>query len=183
MQAMPCDISPRSRAILASVAMIIYGSGVTIRIFKNTTASVIHVIQLYILDAGSSKHSRKMFHGILGKAVADEENLQFRIGLRRKFRLFRADKIGNVGQCRFARTLLAEIILLGFISVLIIDTLAAIVRSYRTSGNAVAPRCQAIVISPEKPAILIVSLHLAIVGTTAELAVVSKIGNAAGSGA
>ena len=163
--------------------MIIYGSRVTVRVLENATAAVIHVIKLDILDAGSGKHSRKMLHGILGKAVADEENLQFRIGLGRQFSIFRTDKVGDVGQCRFARALFAEIILLGFISVLVFDTIAAIVSSYSASGNAVAPRCFTIVIPPEKTAILTVSLHLAIVRATAELAVVRKIGNAAGPGA
>ena len=179
---MSCDIRPSSRTVLASVAMIIYGSSVTVRVLENATAAVIHVIKLDVLDAGSGKHSRKMLHGILGEAVADEENLQFRIGLGRQFSIFRTDKVGDVGQCRFSRALFAEIILLGFISVLVINTFAAIVSSYSTSGNAVAPGSFTIVIAPEKTAILTVSLHLAIVRATAELAVVRKIGNAAGPG-
>ena len=86
-EALAGNIRPTCLTRVADIAVIIAGGALAVVVFRNGAAAVIHVHHLHILDSSGSKYAREMLDGILGKAVADEEDaegcghVQIRIGI------------------------------------------------------------------------------------------------------
>ena len=97
-----------------------------------------------------------MLDSILGEAVADEEDLQFGVGLYWRLRILYTYEIGDVGQGCLVGSLETEVVLFRLIGIFIGHALAVVVGSDGASGYAVAPRSLAVVVGPEQTTVLVV---------------------------
>ncbi len=114
------------------------------------------MVEFDVLDSGGREESRNMLDSVLGEAVADEKDLQLGVGLGRWFGILDTDEIGDVCQGCLAGSLETEVVLLGSVGIFISHALAVVVGSDGASGDAVAPRCKAVVVGPEQTTVLVV---------------------------
>ena len=155
-QAVAGDISPGCRPVLASVAMIVNRGCVAVVIFIDTPSAIVHVVEFDVLDSGRREETWNMLDSVLGEAVADEEDLQLGVRLYRRLRILDSDEVCDVVQGCLAGSLDTEVVHLGRVGIFIGHALAVVVGSDGASGDAAAPRCQAVVVGPEQTTVLVV---------------------------
>lgn len=162
---------PERSAGVVLVAGIVGLGRIAVGIFGNRTTAVIEMHHLQRRNVGGRDHFRQVLDGVLGKAVADEENAQRRLHIVVAARTARTrtDQVGNVVRVdRIGGLLHAQITHLLVLAVRIVNRGSAVVNPDLAARDAVDPVGRIGAVAEEHAAVGVVGDDLAVIGAAAE---------------
>ena len=165
-QTLAGDIRPRGFSRITHVTMIIRCGPITAVVFRNGTATVIHVYHLYIVYTGSIQDAGQMLYCVFGKAVADEEDPEGSRHIKSRIRRCRSSSnINSNGVVAGAVAVLLHAQVTHFVGlrINIPDGGSAIVRTHTARGIATVKNDCLVHIAEEDTAAGMVCNHLAVV--------------------
>ena len=167
-QALAADIRPAGLAGIADIAVVVGGTGPAVVILRDGPPAIVHVDHLDIVQAGGGKDAGQVLDGVLGEAVADEQDTEGSRDIQARVRSDRRVAGGDVDLHAGVRRLaggpvLAEVLDLVALGIEVIDGVAAAVGANLAGGLAALPGGRLGHITEEDAAVLAVGNNFTVV--------------------